>query len=96
MKNNVERLREAQSISQSDLAKAAGVSRQSIHALERGAHEPRLTLAYRVASALNSTLEACFPVPAGKAAPKTTAKSAPKSAPKAAAKKATKKAAKKR
>ncbi len=92
MKNNVERLREAQSISQSDLAKAAGVSRQSIHALERGAHEPRLTLAYRVASALNSTVEACFPAPAGKAAAAKTAKAPAKSA----AKKATKKAAKKR
>jgi putative transcriptional regulator len=92
MKNNVERLREAQSISQSDLAKAAGVSRQSIHALERGAHEPRLTLAYRVASALNSTVEACFPAPTGKAAAAKTAKAPAKSA----AKKATKKAAKKR
>jgi len=92
MKNNVERLREAQSISQSDLAKAAGVSRQSIHALERGAHEPRLTLAYRVASALNSTVEACFPAPAAKAAAAKTAKAPAKSA----AKKATKKAAKKR
>lgn len=67
MKNNVERMREAQSISQSDLAKAAGVSRQSIHALERGAHEPRLSLAYRVAQALSSTVEAVFPAPAAKA-----------------------------
>ncbi|MEY2808135.1 MAG: helix-turn-helix transcriptional regulator [Planctomycetia bacterium] len=84
MKNNVERTREARGMSQSDLAKAAGVSRQSIHALERGAHEPRLSLAYRVADALGATLESVFPAPqkapAKKPAAKKTAKKAAKKA----------------
>ncbi len=92
MKNNVERVREARGMSQSDLAKAAGVSRQSIHALERGAHEPRLSLAYRVADALGATLEAVFPAPQKVPAKKSVAKPAAKPAGRKAAKKAAKKA----
>jgi putative transcriptional regulator len=82
MKNNVERVREARGMSQSDLAKAAGVSRQSIHALERGAHEPRLSLAYRVADALGATLESVFPAPQKAAAKRPAAKKAARKAAK--------------
>ena len=45
MKNYIAELRKVNSISQLDLAKAVGVSRQSISALETERHSPSLRLA---------------------------------------------------
>ncbi|QTI68549.1 helix-turn-helix transcriptional regulator [Gordonia polyisoprenivorans] len=48
---------------QSDLAKAVGVSRQTIVSLERGDYAPSVYLAIRVARALGAGVEELFPLP---------------------------------
>ena len=47
--NRVKDYREARGMTQQDLAKAAGVSRQSIISIERGRYMPSLTLALKLA-----------------------------------------------
>jgi putative transcriptional regulator len=44
-------------MTQEDLAKAVGVTRQTIIYLEKGTYNPSLELAYRVAKALKTTLD---------------------------------------
>lgn len=50
----------AAGISQDQLAERVGVSRQAIAAMERGRHDPSLTVALRLAAALGSTVEELF------------------------------------
>lgn len=45
---------------QDDLARAVGVSRQTIVAIERGRYDPRLTLAFRLASVFSCRIEDLF------------------------------------
>lgn len=48
---------------QADLAKAVGVSRQTIISTERGDYSPSVYLALRIARALDTTVEELFSLP---------------------------------
>lgn len=63
MKGRVKVLRAERDMTQDDLAKAIGVSRYAINALENGRHEPSLDLAFRIASEFGVTIEAVFANP---------------------------------
>lgn len=58
--NRLRELRARKRWTQADLAKAAGVSRQAINTIENGKHDPSVTLAYRIATALDSNIEEAF------------------------------------
>ena len=61
VKNDLRRLRfEADEITQQQLADAAGVSRQTIVAIERGNYNPSVELALRLAAILGTTVERIF------------------------------------
>jgi DNA-binding XRE family transcriptional regulator len=53
----IKELRARYDMTQEDLAKAVGVTRQTIIYLEKGTYNPSLELAYRVAKALKTTLD---------------------------------------
>jgi putative transcriptional regulator len=52
--------RTRQNLTQEDLAKKAGVRRETIVFLERGKYNPSLKLAHDVAKTLNTTIENLF------------------------------------
>ena len=52
--------RKAQRITQAELAALAGVSRQTVIAIERGDYAPSVYLALRIARALSTTVEDLF------------------------------------
>ncbi len=60
MKTRMKELRSEVNITQEELAKQVGVRRETIIFLEKGKYNPSLRLAYRVAKALNSTIEDVF------------------------------------
>jgi putative transcriptional regulator len=61
IRNHVRRLRfEQGEVTQEELAQRAGVTRQTIIALEAGRYNPSLLLAFRIARALNTPLERVF------------------------------------
>ena len=61
LSNNVRRLRfEKGEMTQQQLADLAGVTRQTIIAVEQGKYAPSLPLAFRIAKALDSTVENVF------------------------------------
>ena len=61
IKNNVRRLRfENGEMTQQQLADKAGVTRQTIIAVEAGNYSPSLTLAFRIARAFNMRIEDVF------------------------------------
>ena len=47
-------------MTQGALAEAAGVSRQTINAIENDKYDPTLSLAFRLAKALETTVDALF------------------------------------
>ncbi len=47
-------------MSQEDLAKACGVSRQTISAIEKGDYNPTINLCIAICKALNKTLDELF------------------------------------
>ncbi len=47
-------------MTQKDLARAVGVSRQTIVAIEKGQYSPSLELAFRLAMAFNTTVDELF------------------------------------
>ncbi|HWS73471.1 MAG TPA: helix-turn-helix transcriptional regulator [Thermoanaerobaculia bacterium] len=49
--------------SQGDLAKLAGVSRQTINAIETGRYEPSLSLALKLARLFGCSVEELFSLP---------------------------------
>lgn len=57
MKNNIKELRLKLGLTQDDLARQAGVRRETIVFLEQGKYNPSLQLAHDVAVALKSSLE---------------------------------------
>jgi putative molybdopterin biosynthesis protein len=63
-RNHVRRLREARGMTQAALAEAAGISRQSLGAIEAGRSEPSVTVAMRLGRALECPVEEVF-APAG-------------------------------
>jgi len=59
--NNIRRLRfDHNEMTQQQLADKAGVTRQTIVALEKGNYSPSLELAFRIALAFNLPLEEVF------------------------------------
>ena len=58
--SRIKELREEQNISQQELAKSVGVSRQTIYYLERGASNPSLTLSLDISKVLNKPIEKIF------------------------------------
>lgn len=60
MKNHVRQLREDRGWSQSDLADALSVSRQTINAIENDRYDPSLPLAFSIAAVFNRRIEDIF------------------------------------
>jgi putative transcriptional regulator len=59
--NNVRTLRFFNDeMSQKDLAKAVGVSRQTIVAIEKGQYSPTLELCFKIALVFNKTIDEVF------------------------------------
>ena len=63
MKNRVKSLRTERKWSQTELGEKLGVSRQSVHAIETGKHDPSLPLAFRIATLFKLTVEDIFENP---------------------------------
>ena len=60
MKNKIEAISTERGIRQDELAKALGVSRQTISSLENGRYNPSITLAYKIAKLFGMTIEEVF------------------------------------
>ncbi|QAA32098.1 helix-turn-helix transcriptional regulator [Clostridium manihotivorum] len=60
MKNHIKELREAQNLTQDDLAKLVETSRQTIISLEKGKYNPSIILAYRISKVFNKIIEEVF------------------------------------
>lgn len=60
MKNNVRNLREDRNYTQSELAEAVNVSRQTIHSIESGKFVPTTILALKLARLFDVSVEDIF------------------------------------
>jgi len=60
MKNNIGDIRKVLALSQEDLAKKTGVSRQTINAIENGKFDPSLGLVFKLIDALGKPLDEIF------------------------------------
>lgn len=60
MKNRLRVLRAERGWTQQELADHAGVSRQTIHAVESGKYDPSLPLAFSLARVFECTIESLF------------------------------------
>lgn len=60
MQNKIRELRTKLNITQEDLAKIAGVRRETIVFLEQGKYNPSLQLAHSIALALKTTIDKLF------------------------------------
>ncbi len=60
MKNNIRIERARAEISQSELAEAVGVSRQTIHSIEKRKYVPSAVLAMKIASYFGLSVEDIF------------------------------------
>lgn len=60
MKNNVKAFRTRLAITQGELAKKVGVTRQTIGLIEKGVYNPSLQLCVSIAKVLNQTLDDLF------------------------------------
>lgn len=60
MKNRMKVLRAEHGLSQEQLGKKIGVSRQAVNAIERGKHDPSLQLAFVIADLFKLTIEDIF------------------------------------
>ena len=60
MKNKIENIRKEQGILQDEMAKALGVSRQTVSSLENGRYNPSIMLAYKIAKYFGMTIEDIF------------------------------------
>lgn len=63
MENNIRALRKAAGLTQEDLARALGVTRQTINAIENDKYDPTLGLAMRLGRLLGTPVEAIFRLP---------------------------------
>lgn len=59
-KTAVREHRSQKALTQEELATQVGVSRQTIIAIEKGGYTPSVTLALKLAHALNATVESLF------------------------------------
>lgn len=60
MKTRIKEFRARHNMTQEQLAKLAGVRRETIVFLEKGKYNPSLQLAYNVAKALETTIDKLF------------------------------------
>ena len=60
MKNRLRELREAKGLTQEELAKALGVTRQTVIAIEKGRYDPSLRLAFKIARFFGVKIEDVF------------------------------------
>ncbi len=60
MLNKIRELRKALGISQEELAKKCGVSRQTVNAIVNNKYDPTLALAFRLARELRVTVDGLF------------------------------------
>lgn len=60
MENRIRALRKSLGLSQEELAKRCGVSRQTINAIENNKYDPTLSLAFHLARELESTVDVLF------------------------------------
>lgn len=60
MKNRIEAIRKERGILQDEMARAMGVSRQTISSLENGRYNPSILLAYKIARYFGMTIEEVF------------------------------------
>lgn len=64
MKNNIKVLRAMQDITQEDLARELGVTRQTIIAIEKNKYDPSLKLAFKISNYFKVPIEDIF-IPPG-------------------------------
>ena len=60
MKNIIREKRKELGLSQEELAKRCGVSRQTVNAIENNKYDPTLALAFRLAGDLQVTVDQLF------------------------------------
>jgi putative transcriptional regulator len=60
LNNHVRELRESMGLTQAELAKRTGVSRQAINAIETGKDDPSIWLAYALAKTFGQSIEDVF------------------------------------
>lgn len=60
MKNSIRDKRKQQGLSQEELAKRCGVSRQTVNAIENDKYDPTLALAFHLARELDTTVDTLF------------------------------------
>ncbi|HIV18366.1 MAG TPA: helix-turn-helix transcriptional regulator [Candidatus Merdivicinus intestinigallinarum] len=60
MKNQIRELRKERKLSQEELARAVGTTRQTITSIEIGKYTASLTLAYKIARYFRLTIEEVF------------------------------------
>ena len=63
MQNTIRELRKEKGLSQDELARACGVSRQTVNAIENNKYDPTLALAFRRAQVLGTTVDLLFTPP---------------------------------
>ena len=60
VENKIRLLRKEKTISQEELAKKCGVTRQTINAIENNKYDPTLALAFKLSMVLGSTVDELF------------------------------------
>ena len=60
MKNQIRERRKALGLSQEELARRCGVSRQTVNAIENNKYDPTLALAFHLARELGTSVDALF------------------------------------
>ncbi len=60
MKNNIKVYRAMHDLTQESLAEKVGVTRQTIHAIEKGKYDPSLELAFKLARLFGTRIEDIF------------------------------------
>lgn len=60
MKNNIKVYRAIHDLTQESLAEKVGVTRQTIHAIEKGKYDPSLDLAFKLSRLFNASIEDIF------------------------------------
>ncbi|GAB1376656.1 MULTISPECIES: helix-turn-helix transcriptional regulator [Lactococcus] len=60
MENRIREFRQAQKLSQEDLARIAHVSRQTVNAIENDKYDPELLLAFKLAEILATKVDDLF------------------------------------
>ena len=60
MENRIRALRKERGLSQEELARRCGVTRQTVNAIENNKYDPTLALAFHLAQELGTTVDQLF------------------------------------